>query len=71
MPFVSSFFSGNKRLAACQVNDAAHVLLGSKGRTQKGSGVNKNDYRGRDGHCCPPPAQIRTGNAIAYGSYFG
>lgn len=27
--------------------------------------------RGRDGHCCPPPAQIRTCAAHAYGSYLG
>jgi len=27
--------------------------------------------RGRDGHCRPPPAQIRTCGATAYGSYRG
>jgi len=28
-------------------------------------------YRGRDRHCCPPPARIRTGGTTAYGSYLG
>jgi hypothetical protein len=27
--------------------------------------------RGRDGHCWPPPAQIRTGPIQASGSYLG
>ena len=27
--------------------------------------------RGRDGHCWPPPAQIRTSGTTAYGSSFG
>ena len=27
--------------------------------------------RGRDGHCWPPRAQIRTGGITAYGSYRG
>jgi hypothetical protein len=27
--------------------------------------------RGRDGHCWPPPAQIRTCGIPAYGSYLG
>lgn len=31
MPLVSRLFRGDKRLAACQVNDADHVLLGTKG----------------------------------------
>ncbi len=30
-----------------------------------------NDYRGRDGHCWPPPAQIRTCGTTAYGSSLG
>jgi DNA-binding MarR family transcriptional regulator len=28
-------------------------------------------FRGRDGHCWPPPAQIRTGPIKASGSYLG
>ena len=30
-----------------------------------------NMHRGRDGHCWPPPAQIRTCRTTAYGSYLG
>ncbi len=30
-----------------------------------------NGYRGRDGPCGPPPAQIRTCGTTAYGSYLG
>jgi hypothetical protein len=33
----------------------------------KMAGITKG--RGRDGHHWPPPAQIRTGAASAYGSY--
>ena len=29
----------------------------------------RKENRGRDGHCWPPPAQIRTGRTTAYGSY--
>ncbi len=37
---------------------------------QQISRLNK-DYRGRDGPCGPPPAQIRTCGTTAYGSYLG
>jgi len=30
-----------------------------------------NRYRGRNGHCWPPPAQIRTRPTMASGSYLG
>jgi hypothetical protein len=31
----------------------------------------RNFVRGRDDHCWPPPAQIRTRPIKAYGSYLG
>ena len=70
-------------LDACMPRLYARRVDGERGNvhrffTEKGGDGRKRrepffaeNGRGRDGHCRPSPAQIRTGGITAYGSYLG
>ena len=73
-------------LQIAQVSEAEQVTIGSANSADSGPRCETRlrgsvqssalsfpspSGRGRDGHCWPPPAQIRTSGITAYGSYLG
>ena len=61
-PLVNSLFTLGLMIGMSVHNTTVGTTIANLGMT---------DDRGRDGHCWPPPAQIRTGPIQASGSYLG
>ncbi len=70
-----------KQLRRAQVDNGLATAFGAQPSTRRAhpplrlcflGGIEPApNCRGRDGHFCPPPAQIRTCGIPAYGSYLG